>query len=127
MPGQTSLTTLIASMSPTPDPTNKTYVFVTVPAIPIPLPPDLKMLFYEPEGWTLILPQSVAEAQGYEWTFPCKMITLNVHSSLEAVGFLARVTTRLAERVGTGVNPGLEGRCVEELRGMAREEGEKQE
>jgi len=32
------------------------------------------------------------------------MITLNIHSSLEAVGFLAAITTRLAS-AGMGVNP----------------------
>ena len=32
------------------------------------------------------------------------MITLNIHSSLEAVGFLAAITTRLAA-AGMGVNP----------------------
>jgi hypothetical protein len=32
------------------------------------------------------------------------MVTLNIHSSLEAVGFLAAITTRLAA-AGMGVNP----------------------
>lgn len=32
------------------------------------------------------------------------MITLTVHSSLEAVGFIATIATRLAEH-GMGVNP----------------------
>ena len=32
------------------------------------------------------------------------MITLNVHSSLEAVGFIAHIATRLAEH-DMGVNP----------------------
>ncbi|KAF2173291.1 hypothetical protein M409DRAFT_17233 [Zasmidium cellare ATCC 36951] len=144
-PGQTSLTALIRSMSPTPDPTNTTYVFAHLPhsqtsqlhsLLTHPSTP-IKMLFHEPEAWTLILPQTTAESEGLEYTFPCKLITLNVHSSLEAVGFLARVTTRLAEKVGTGVNPvsgfyhdhlfvpeGLEGRVVEELKAMASEEEE---
>ena len=61
------------------------------------------------------------------------MITCEVHSSLEAVGFLAVVAKRLAE-VGMGVNPvsgffhdhlfvpeGREGEAVEALRGLAGE------
>ncbi len=41
---------------------------------------------------------------GLAASFRCRMITLTVHSSLEAVGFLAAVTARLA-RAGMGVNP----------------------
>ena len=37
-------------------------------------------------------------------TFPCRMITLSVHSSLDAVGFLAAVTAKLAT-AGMGVKP----------------------
>ncbi|RVA88555.1 ACT domain-containing protein, partial [Mesorhizobium sp. M7A.F.Ca.CA.004.02.1.1] len=37
-------------------------------------------------------------------SFRCRMVTLNIHSSLEAVGFLAAITTRLAA-AGMGVNP----------------------
>ena len=39
-----------------------------------------------------------------EYFFPCRKITLDVTSSLEAVGFIAVVATRLAAG-GMGVNP----------------------
>ena len=45
-----------------------------------------------------------AEKHGIAHEFPCRMITLDVHSSLEAVGFIARIATELARR-GMGVNP----------------------
>lgn len=63
------------------------------------------MFFREAEGWTLILSKPHAETLGLEYAFPCRKMTLNVHSSLDAVGFLATVTTRLAREVGIGVNP----------------------
>ena len=43
-------------------------------------------------------------AAGLTGVFPCRMITLEIHSALDAVGFLAAVTTALA-REGIGVNP----------------------
>ena len=48
-------------------------------------------------------PRSREEA-GITYEFPCRMITLEVHSSLEAVGFIARIATALANE-GMGVNP----------------------
>ena len=62
------------------------------------------MVFHEREGTTLILREEEAQAAGLPGSFRCRMITLNVHSSLEAVGFLAAITTRLAQ-AGMGVNP----------------------
>lgn len=59
--------------------------------------------FRESEGITLILERSAAIAAGIEFTFPSRMITLTVHSSLEAVGFLALITERLAA-AGISVN-----------------------
>ena len=53
---------------------------------------------------TLILEQATADAGGLVSTFACRMITLEIHSSLEAVGFLAAITPRLAA-AGMGVNP----------------------
>ena len=65
---------------------------------------DPLMVFREREGRTLILRTEDAEAAGIPSTFPNRMITLEVHSSLEAVGFLAAITARLAA-AGIGVNP----------------------
>jgi hypothetical protein len=59
--------------------------------------------FREAEGITLILEKQVASAAGLETTFPSRMITLTVHSSLEAVGFLAAITEKLAA-AGISVN-----------------------
>ncbi|TIM80682.1 MAG: ACT domain-containing protein, partial [Mesorhizobium sp.] len=53
---------------------------------------------------TMIALEEKAEAAGLEIVFRCRMVTLNIHSSLEAVGFLAAITMRLAA-VGVGVNP----------------------
>jgi hypothetical protein len=52
--------------------------------------------FREDEGLTAIVGKTQAEASGVPYTFPCRLITLAVHSSLDAVGFLACITNRLA-------------------------------
>ena len=59
--------------------------------------------FSECEGNTLILRRSEAERNKLTFAFPCKKITLRVNSSLEAIGFIARVTTELAKH-GIGTN-----------------------
>ena len=53
--------------------------------------------FVEEEGLTLVLLKESAEEFGlhYEGAFRC--ITLRVHSSLEAVGLTAAVSTKLSE------------------------------
>ena len=52
----------------------------------------------EPEGWTWVLPLAQAQAANLpvEGRFRC--IRLDVHSSLEAVGLMAAVSTVLAQR-----------------------------
>src|SRR4051812_33009128 len=59
--------------------------------------------FREAEGWTLILRRDEAERLGVEYSFPCRIITLSVHSDLEAVGLLAAVAGELAA-AGISVN-----------------------
>lgn len=132
-PGETSLTTLLATLNPILHP--DTFVFLTFPpASTIPASLTQQMMFREAEGVTVITTlDSAAGHSGLKHEFPCRMITLDVHSSLEAVGFLAAVTARLKGR-GIGVNPvsgyyhdhlfipvGREGEAMEELRALARE------
>ena len=60
-------------------------------------------MFSESEGVTAIYPVEVAESLGLPISWTGTQITLNVHSSLDAVGFLARITTALAKQ-GISVN-----------------------
>ena len=102
MSGEHDLVTLLLSLNAVLQP--ETYVFVSRPGQGI--PPDLvpRMVFQEAEGTTFIVLRDEAEALGWSYEFPCRMITLNIHSALDAVGFLARITTALATG-GMGVNP----------------------
>ncbi len=103
MSGETNLSKLLGSMRPQLQPGR--YVFVSLPldrSLPDGVPP--LMVFGEKEGWTCIVNEEAASRAGLSSTFPCRMITLSVHSSLEAVGFLATVLPRLAA-AGMGVNP----------------------
>ena len=103
MTGETNLRKLLASM--TPHLLADVHVFATLPpGVAAPDGIDPVMRFREREGLTLILPEDEAKAAGLAATFRCRMITLDIHSSLEAVGFLAAITERLAA-AGMGVNP----------------------
>lgn len=61
------------------------------------------LTFREQEGTTLVIQREEAEAAGLRYAFASRMITLTVHSALDAVGFLAAITARLAE-AGISVN-----------------------
>ncbi len=103
MSGETSLKVLLGSMRP--DLVPGVFVFVTLAAgIPAPLGIDPVMSFRGREGRTLIVAEHEASAAGLPATFRCRMITLNIHSALEAVGFLAAILPALAA-AGMGVNP----------------------
>jgi hypothetical protein len=103
MAGETDLKKLLATMTPELRP--GIHVFATLPP-DAPVPDNLEpvMLFREREGTTVIALEERTKAIGLETVFRCRMVTLNIHSSLEAVGFLAAITTRLAA-AGMGVNP----------------------
>jgi uncharacterized protein len=105
-PGERDLQTLLSSLTTTLHPS--TFVFIAMPDEVTTigdLPPSLnaRMAFQEAEGLTIVTTRASANSHGLRYSFPCRMITLNVHSSLEAVGFIARVASKLAEK-GIGAN-----------------------
>ncbi len=53
--------------------------------------------FQEDEGMTLILLREQADQAALSYNSTFRMITLSVHSSLEAVGFIAAIATKLLE------------------------------
>ena len=103
MAGEKDLSRLIAGMRPKLQ--DGVFVFTTLPPdAPPPAGIAPLMVFREAEGTTLILAEDQAQRAGVAATFRSRMITLEIHSSLEAVGFMAAIATRLAE-AGMGVNP----------------------
>ncbi|WP_035990662.1 ACT domain-containing protein [Leptolyngbya sp. KIOST-1] len=103
MAGETNLNQLLATMQPMQR--QGEYVFCTLPADQVgTLTSQTIGLFHEDEGLTLMLLRSQADAAGLPYDAVFAMITLTVHSSLEAVGFLAAIATQLASH-GISVNP----------------------
>lgn len=81
------------------------FAFVTLPpGTEVPGALEPLCVFREAEGLTLIVELSAAEAHGLAFVYPCRQITLEVHSSLEAVGLIATVATVLVAH-GISVNP----------------------
>lgn len=103
MTGETDLTKLLGSMRPALD--KRAYCFCTVAADAYRPGERLpKGLFVEEEGVTLILEESAAGGLAQPDAPRWACITLAVHSSLEAVGFMAAISGRLAQ-AGLSVNP----------------------
>src|ERR1700678_139294 len=61
-------------------------------------------LFREEEGVSVVLEKSVADESGFEYSGCWSLITCKVNSDLQAVGFLAAITQKLAAS-GISVNP----------------------
>jgi hypothetical protein len=79
-------------------------VFLTTRA-DVPLnQPAVIATFREEEGMTLIADKRWAESEGMDFTFACRRITLTIHSSLEAVGLMAAVSSAHAVE-GISTNP----------------------
>ena len=97
MSGMTGLDQLLQSMSPKL--LESEFVFCTVSgALNDYVALNPVATFIEPEGLTLVLEKSVATNENLSFDGAFKQITLTVHSSLEAVGLTAAVTTKLASK-----------------------------
>ena len=115
--GETNITTLLCTLQPLMNPT--VYVFASLPADTIQnsqlqtwLLSRALMVFKEPaeDSITYVLTQATAQdvqSQGlsnFKFEFECKKITIHIHSSLAAVGFMPVLTGALAAR-GISCNP----------------------
>ncbi|MBD9461115.1 ACT domain-containing protein [Pseudomonas sp. PDM05] len=95
MTGETALATLLSSMSPQLN--DGDYVFCTLPDHRIPAGCEVIGSFREQEGLTLIVKREQAEQAGLQFDYVAAWITLNVHSSLEAVGLTAAFASALGQ------------------------------
>jgi uncharacterized protein len=94
--GEKDLKTLLRTMQPAL--IEGAWAFVTLPHGKA-MPPGLSplMTYREPEGVTLLLDEKDLATSGLRHAFFCRGISLNINSSLYAVGFLAAVSEVLAK------------------------------
>ena len=99
MTGETNLSRLLASLSPRLNPGR--FVFCSVPQPTVVQVAAALGSFREAEGTTLILAREEAERLGLTYDYLAAWITLEVHSSLAAVGLTAAFAEALA---GEGIS-----------------------
>ena len=99
MTGETNLSRLLASLSPRLNPGR--FVFCSVPQPTVVQVAAALGSFREAEGTTLILAREEAERLGLAYDYLAAWITLEVHSSLAAVGLTAAFAEALA---GEGIS-----------------------
>ncbi len=93
-PGERNLGTLLQQMTPSVHP--EVFVFCCFADGQLPAGLTPVCTFHEAEGLTAIVPLHQAQALSLDSQFESRMVTLTVHSALDAVGFLARISTALA-------------------------------
>ena len=94
MTGETNLHSLLRTMSPVLH--AETYVFTRVDS---PIPPNAHpvVTVREDEGLTMVLQKEEADTLSLDYDYEAAWITLEVHSSLEAVGLTAAVSNALKD------------------------------
>ncbi|MBU2877610.1 MULTISPECIES: ACT domain-containing protein [Aliiglaciecola] len=97
MSGEKDLAKLIASMEPVLLP--QEYVFATFETYDYQMLQQLKPIstFLEKEGMSVIIEKHLADKQKIAYSGVFKCITLNVHSSLDAVGLTAAISKKLTQ------------------------------
>ena len=97
MSGEIDLKKLLANLSPRLD--NREYVFCTFKDSAYGDYAELNPIasFLEEEGLTLVIARDRADKEGISYQGTYKRITLNIYSSLDAVGLTAAVSTLLAK------------------------------
>jgi uncharacterized protein len=96
MSGISDINTLLKSMSPKLR--EGTYVFITLPKEDFEqLNVNPMLVFEEEEDTTLIITKEEADSNKLPYEATWSLITLSIHSDLEAVGFLAAISNKLAE------------------------------
>lgn len=94
MDGEHDLTRLRHAMAPRLD--DRTFVYCCFADFALPMGLKALCTIREDEGLTAIVEKREAERCAVPYVYESRLITLTVHSSLNAVGFLALVTSRLA-------------------------------
>ncbi|MBK1896046.1 ACT domain-containing protein [Chryseobacterium paridis] len=96
MSGETDLKILLQNMEPVLN--SGEYVFCKVESLnKIPDMEKLLFFFRETEAVTVVLEKSTADKWNLEYDYISSWITLNVHSSLEAVGLTAAFANALKQ------------------------------
>lgn len=95
MSGEKNIAALIHGM--TPKLNSGEYVFCTVTDVSSINRTDTICEFKEDEGVTIVLERNKADALKLHYEYVASWITLQIHSSLEAVGLTALFSTELAK------------------------------
>ena len=97
MTGETNLEILLSSLSP--ELKDEEFVFCTFSDGDYGDHKHLQPVasFMETEGLTLVISKNNAQQENLSFDTVFKMITLNIHSSLDAVGLTAAISAKLTE------------------------------
>lgn len=95
MTGETDLAKILATLTVSRRPDPVTMVSIDTP---LPLGDGIEAVLTEAEGTTVVTTLDEAERRGWPTDFKAAWLTIEVHSSLEAVGLTLAMAQALADR-----------------------------